>query len=314
MQEYIVHLPLAVKPSKKWFYVNLNQYRNYHPFLLNKAKVMYKEVIQRQLQKLPVFSKVRLTYTYYPRDKRESDLGNVCSVHDKFFSDALVEAGKLHDDNHKYIPEINFRRGVIDKQHPRVEVLIEEIGKMQQQPETEQDQMQITLDEHEIHDAIRSYVRGQINIAEGQQIEIDMKAGRAENGFTATLNIRPATLVAQAQANKPVMRGFGKPNISTGEERVNVADADEDDIEEQLRQAQREDTSQLVSGGAEALVEVEEEVLPMTSTKPTGSNPFAGADDQDQVDETPVQEPEAETPVPVKKTGSIFGFNKSAAS
>lgn len=312
--DYIIRLPLAVKPSKSWFYVNMNNFRNVHPFLLNKAKIMYKDAIQRQVDFSPVFSKVKLTYTYYPRDKRMRDLGNVCSVHDKFFADAFVEAGKLPDDNQEYIPEISFRMGCVDKDHPRVEVLIEEIGEMKHQP-TEQDQMQITLDEGEIHEAIKAYVRGQITIAEDQQIDIDMKAGRAENGFTATLNIR-SVMASTTAAPKPTKTPLSfapdqraaQAAISTGEER-------EDPNEVMITGGvggDGSDIDQAVSGGAVAPYEEVEEV-PSTSTTASGHNPFAGTEDGPE--DEPTQEPEAETPVPVstKKPGSIFGFTKPAA-
>ena len=51
--------------------------------------------------------------------------------------------------------------------------------------------MQITLDQNEIETALRNYVNDQVNIREGQEITIDMKAGRGENGFSATIDIVP---------------------------------------------------------------------------------------------------------------------------
>lgn len=336
---YTVCLPLAVKSSKKWFYVNLNNFRNLHPFLLNKSKIMYKGVIQRQLDLLPVFSKVRLTYVYYPRDNRKSDLGNVCSVHDKFFADAFVESGKLPDDNYDHIPEIFFRYGSIDKNNPRVEVLIEQLGEFPE-TQTEQDQMQITLDQTEIHDAIRQYVRGQINIADGHVIEIDMKAGRAENGFTATLDIRPASAtssqaaMAAAVQHTPVVQTQAQPQpvakqglnfgtraapvppatgsatpaaISTGEERQ---DPNEVSIVGGVG-GDPNDPMNLPVHEPDSSVGVEE--VPMTSTRATGSNPFAGGDEDGPTEQ--VQEPEAETPAPAPaaaKPASIFNFGKKA--
>ena len=50
--------------------------------------------------------------------------------------------------------------------------------------------MQITLNQDEILEALEAYVRNQIVIAPDHSIEIDLKAGRGENGFTATLDIR----------------------------------------------------------------------------------------------------------------------------
>jgi len=49
--------------------------------------------------------------------------------------------------------------------------------------------MQITLNQDEIHDALKDYVRQRISIKDNQNIEIDLKNGRGENGTTATINI-----------------------------------------------------------------------------------------------------------------------------
>ena len=96
----------------KGFSLNLNQYRNAHFYKLNNAKIEYKAII-------------KLTYVVYPKTSREFDISNVCSIVDKFFSDALVELGKLPDDNFKYIPEISYKIGEKDKDNPRVEIIIE---------------------------------------------------------------------------------------------------------------------------------------------------------------------------------------------
>lgn len=107
--------------------LNLNTYRNAHHYTLNAAKVNYKAFISGQISKLPTFNKIRLIYTVFAQSKRKSDVGNMCTVVDKFFSDALVELGKLPDDNYEYIPEVIFRYGDVDKANPRIEITIEEL-------------------------------------------------------------------------------------------------------------------------------------------------------------------------------------------
>ena len=120
--------PLRVSKSKsKMFSLNLNGYRNEHQHGLNNAKAEFKRVMTEQIQALPVFKVISLTYVFYPKTKHLSDLGNICSVVDKFFADALVELGKLPDDNYLHVPEINFRMGAIDSSNPRVEIIIKEI-------------------------------------------------------------------------------------------------------------------------------------------------------------------------------------------
>lgn len=53
--------------------------------------------------------------------------------------------------------------------------------------------MQITLNQDEIEDAIRGFVLGHITIADDTHIAIDLKAGRGDNGFTATLDLNRAS-------------------------------------------------------------------------------------------------------------------------
>lgn len=110
--------------TEQKFRLNLNQYRNTHYIILNKAKIAYKELMKEQISRLPELSNISLHYTVYTKTKREFDLSNVCSVADKFFCDALVELGKLPDDNIKYLSQISFSFGGIDKDNPRIEVTI----------------------------------------------------------------------------------------------------------------------------------------------------------------------------------------------
>lgn len=129
-QIFKVCLPLSVNvSSKKKFIFNINNYRNGHFFVLNKAKQLLKEFIQPQLINIPKLNKIRLRYTLFKNDNRKCDVNNICTVADKFFCDALVEAGKLEDDNYDYLPLSVFRWGGIDKDNPRIEVEIKDISK-----------------------------------------------------------------------------------------------------------------------------------------------------------------------------------------
>lgn len=125
---YKVQSPLSVEiTKKKRFTLNLNNYRNASYFLLNIAKKNYKQAVLPQLKQLPHFNKIKLTYVFYPNSRRRYDISNVCSIVDKFFSDALVESGHLDDDNYNYLPDVLYCFGSIDKDNPRVEILIEEL-------------------------------------------------------------------------------------------------------------------------------------------------------------------------------------------
>ncbi len=123
--QWQVHLPIKVKLAEKnYFYLNLNQYRNAHYHTLNKAKILFAKNVLPLLQHIPPLIKCSLQYTYYAPSKRDVDVSNVCSIVDKFFSDTFVEAGKLTDDNYKYLDEVTYLFGGIDPQNPRVTVTI----------------------------------------------------------------------------------------------------------------------------------------------------------------------------------------------
>lgn len=122
---YILKLPLSVSVSKnKNFILNINNYRNAHHHTLNKAKVEYKHLMTDQIEKLPTLDRILIRYYMYPGSARRIDTANVCSIHDKFLSDAIVEAGKLEDDNYLFIPGTSYEFGSIDKDNPRVEAVI----------------------------------------------------------------------------------------------------------------------------------------------------------------------------------------------
>lgn len=120
--------PLQIFVGKRKFILNLNNYRNTHYRVLNNAKVTYKMIMKKQIEKLPKLQPpIQITYTVFKGDKRNCDIGNICSVHQKFFEDALVELGKLPDDNHNMIKRSIFEWGGIDKLNPAVEIMIEEV-------------------------------------------------------------------------------------------------------------------------------------------------------------------------------------------
>jgi hypothetical protein len=127
-------LPLSVTLPRKTkadrvFICNLNVYRNSHHMTLNPAKVAYKEQVAfayalagaRKLPEPPY----RFTYTVFPSTRRAFDLGNVCSIIQKFTDDALIDLGVLTDDNFKIVREVNYRFGDVDKVNPRCELEIE---------------------------------------------------------------------------------------------------------------------------------------------------------------------------------------------
>lgn len=126
----ILNSPLCVWQNKRKtekFYINMNNYRNTHYFRLNNAKKDYKEQMTEQILKCPSYSHIYLVYILYPATRNTIDFRNITSCTDKFFSDALVELGKLEDDNYNYLSGSFDFFGHVDPQNPRVEIRIIEV-------------------------------------------------------------------------------------------------------------------------------------------------------------------------------------------
>ena len=129
-------LPLEVMiPRKtcedKRVIMNLNIYRNAHHMTLNQAKVEMSKHVSLAVQGKE-FSDIappyKFTYTIFPSTGRAFDLGNVCSIVQKFTDDALIEFGVIKDDNYKVVREVVYRFGEIDKVNPRAELEIAHFG------------------------------------------------------------------------------------------------------------------------------------------------------------------------------------------
>ena len=123
----IIESPLAISiNSKRQFILNLNNYRNAYFRTLNSAKVNYKAFMKdRILDQIPVpLDKIAIQYKVFKGDRRRFDIGNVTSIHQKFFEDAIVELGKLPDDRHENLPLTFDSFGGISQADPHVEITI----------------------------------------------------------------------------------------------------------------------------------------------------------------------------------------------
>lgn len=120
--------PTKAKKAKQFFILNLNNYRNTHFLVLNNTKKNYKVIIQNQIDKLPVYpGQITLHYKLFPGSKRRTDIGNVVSIHKKYFEDALAESGHIKDDDYTIVIGSSESFGRVDKENPRVEITITEI-------------------------------------------------------------------------------------------------------------------------------------------------------------------------------------------
>jgi hypothetical protein len=125
---HIVNLPYFLTIGKKRYSCNLNQYKNAHYRLTNTMKKQFKDEITDDVLDLPEdMHKVKIHYKVYYENKRLFDLDNVVSVISKFAQDALVELGRLPDDNYQHIVQITGTFGGVDRENPRVEMRIKEI-------------------------------------------------------------------------------------------------------------------------------------------------------------------------------------------
>jgi len=131
MAGFTISLPLYIElgiKKKKNIYLNYNKLNNLHYQQRNQLKQRFTVLISKELSKCPTFNKqIKITYTVYKPTKRRYDVMNVVAVMDKFFQDVLVKNSKIQDDNYTVVPLVVGKHGGIDKENPRVDVLIEEM-------------------------------------------------------------------------------------------------------------------------------------------------------------------------------------------
>lgn len=204
---HMLSLPIHVPTStRKTFSLNLNVYRNAHFRDLHKAKLEFTAAVTEAVRKLPRFRAIRLTYVLFWPNKGRVDVSNICSVVDKFFSDVLVDCGRIEDDSCLYIDEIVYRFGGVEPKRPRVEVTIDPVDLSTEK----EDHMKIILDQAEVKDVLTAHVQSQFSLAQNQEVGLDFSHG--DQGFEAIISIRPKTATAPAAAARPVTRrSFSKP-------------------------------------------------------------------------------------------------------
>lgn len=193
---YVVSVPYWIvmgKRKPKKVYLNLNWYRNAHFQLLNKAKEVFHDLCKDRLQGIPLLPEVALIYTLYPKTLQLCDTANVCCIVDKFFCDSLVGWGKIPDDNYQIVKGVDFRFGGVDKSNPRVEVTIIPMetnsGSTVHTTQQKESNMQLTLVQTEIEEALRQYVTNQVAVKDGKRIDITLRATRGAEGYQAIIDI-----------------------------------------------------------------------------------------------------------------------------
>lgn len=96
MNKYVIEIPMKL-PS-------LNEYINkcrYNRYAGNYMKQQIQKDLSYYFKDLPELNKVKINFYWYEKNKRR-DLDNIC-FGKKFILDALVNLGKLKDDNRKNV-------------------------------------------------------------------------------------------------------------------------------------------------------------------------------------------------------------------
>lgn len=121
-----VTLPRKTVKDKR-IALNMNTYRNLHHRISNDAKKAYSEALREQLEGLSIQTPVEVTYKVYKASKRRLDKMNVISVVSKFLLDSITEYGCWEDDNDDYVKTETILPTELDRENPRVEIIIKEI-------------------------------------------------------------------------------------------------------------------------------------------------------------------------------------------
>ena len=124
-QSFVIESPLYVIVGRKKFMLNMNDYRNAHYQVLNKAKIEYKKLLRDDILSLPAkMGRISIDYEIILGDNRRHDGMNICAVTSKFFLDALVEYGVLPDDNMKFVLHEEWNGNGIEKNNGKVLIYI----------------------------------------------------------------------------------------------------------------------------------------------------------------------------------------------
>lgn len=149
-----IRLPTFIRVSKKTQKAcNLNIYRNLHHHHLNKQKQTFHDEVKPLLAGLPFAEKIWIHYTIFASRGGRLDTMNVGSIVDKYFSDTLVEAQKIPDDDYNHVVFNSFSFGGV---HPIDGHAIATIHILER--DKENTDMRILLDQEDIQAALETHV------------------------------------------------------------------------------------------------------------------------------------------------------------
>lgn len=122
--------------------------------------------------------------------------------------------------------------------------------------------MQIIIDQQDIEQAIKNFIGTQVTIREGQEVTIDLKAGRGDNGYSATIEIgAPVNKAPTGPVNRT-------PVASPAKQKVVVAETKPEPVEPSP-------VSEPATGSAEGQT-AQEEAIPAEDATPKTPSIFGG--------------------------------------
>lgn len=116
-------LPRKTKKDRK-MYLNLNNYRNWYYIISNEVKKTYCEAMRLKLKDLKFKKPITINFILFKANNRKTDRSNILSIVEKFFCDAMVYYGCIEDDSDEFIESSTYSTGGLDKENPRVEIII----------------------------------------------------------------------------------------------------------------------------------------------------------------------------------------------
>lgn len=82
--------------------------------------------VKNQLRGIKIDEKINIHYKFYEKNRRR-DKDNIAATAMKFVQDALVKAGTIKDDGWNEIEGFT-QEFYVDKNNPRIEITLEEVG------------------------------------------------------------------------------------------------------------------------------------------------------------------------------------------
>lgn len=99
------YVEIPRKKGAKKVTLNLNTYRNLHHTTNNKAKVIFTELMEEQLENVVLKTPVEVEVQVWKPTRRILDKGNVYAVSSKYLYDAMSTYGCWEDDNDNFVKE-----------------------------------------------------------------------------------------------------------------------------------------------------------------------------------------------------------------